>query len=697
MVDRQAGQGAALAEWIVRHNMLFLAGGVVIIVCLMVLPVSHYFLDTMIAVNIAASIGLLLLSVYIGSPLMLNTFPTLLLFTTLLRLSLNIASSRSILLHANAGHIIDTFGHLVVGGNVLVGLVVFVIISIVQFIVVAKGSERVAEVAARFTLDAMPGKQMSIDADLRAGMIDRDEARRRRSMLEQESQLHGAMDGAMKFVKGDAIAGLLIALVNLLAGLGVGAGMHGMSLGEAIDRYSVLTVGDGMVSQIPSLFVSIAAGVLTTRVSGEESTDLGGEIVRQVLGQPTALLVTGAMLFGFLLVPGFPAPQFLALGLTIGGVGWILFRQARRSRSGRNTPVAAMRGEVGVSAAPALVEERMPALAVPLLVRVSDEVSACLDAKRFGAALERVRKELQEGLGVPFPGVRLVHDPELEAGAYRVLVHEVTLTEARMPDGRRPLLLAPGAAMPADAHEDEALAPMARIAWVAEDATAPDQAEELEFDGLLARYIGWVIATRPHAFVGIQETQRLLQRAESELNDLVKEVLKVMPLQRVTDVLRRLLQERVPIRNLRAIGEAMVTWGAKEKDIVILTELVRVELGRWIAVRHAYRSGKIHAILIHPDTEMQFKNSIQQNAGGSFLALSQEERQRFCDAVKAIVDGEQSALQPSVLVTTLDLRRYLRKLIEPVLPDCAVLSYEEIGEHAGLAVRGTVDLLQGAG
>jgi type III secretion protein V len=320
-VGGDAGTGVrGIAAALNRHNDIALAVLVVAVISLMILPLSPIVLDTLIAANLAASVTLLMLSLYIPSALGLSTFPSLLLFTTLFRLSLNIASTKQILLNANAGHIIDTFGKLVVGGSVIVGGVVFMIIAIVQFIVIAKGSERVAEVGARFTLDAMPGKQMSIDADLRAGIIGAEEARSRRALIEQESQLHGAMDGAMKFVKGDAIASIIIALVNILAGIAIGALVNGMSAAEALERYAILTVGDGMVSQIPSLFVSIAAGVVITRVSTSEAgtTHLGGEIGRQVLAQPMALLITGGILMGFLLVPGFPKPQFAFLGLAIG-------------------------------------------------------------------------------------------------------------------------------------------------------------------------------------------------------------------------------------------------------------------------------------------------------------------------------------------------------------------------------------------
>jgi type III secretion protein V len=305
----QVLSGAVESRWVkvlAQRADLALAGLIVCVIGLLLVPLPTWLLDGLIALNLAASIALLMLSMYVPSALGLSTFPSLLLLTTLFRLSLNIASTKLILLNGAAGHIIDTFGRLVVGGNVVVGLVVFLIIAIVQFIVIAKGAERVAEVGARFSLDGMPGKQMSIDADLRAGLIDKEEAQRRRRDLEEESRLYGAMDGAMKFVKGDAIAGMLIAFVNIVAGMAIGIGMRGMSLGESVDAYSILSVGDGMVAQIPSLFVSIAAGIVITRVDGKirGRNHLGGQIAREVFGHPSALLMAGTIVAGFLLVPG---------------------------------------------------------------------------------------------------------------------------------------------------------------------------------------------------------------------------------------------------------------------------------------------------------------------------------------------------------------------------------------------------------
>jgi len=334
--DATVFQGAATQ--ISRFADLALAVLVIAIIGLMILPIPTFLLDTLLATNLCISIALLLVAMYIPSALHLSTFPSLLLFTTLFRLALNITTTRLILLKAHAGDIIYTFGHFVVAGNYVVGGVIFLIITIVQFLVITKGSERVSEVAARFTLDAMPGKQMSIDSDMRAGLIDIDEAKRRRQSLEKESQLFGAMDGAMKFVKGDAIAGLIITAINIIGGLIIGVLQKGMPLPKAVQTYSILTIGDGLVSQIPALLISITSGVVVTRVSsGEEEANLGRDIGQQLLSQPKALLIASGMLFGFALIPGFPAAQFLILGSIVGAIGYGLYLPQKKKKNRSRT------------------------------------------------------------------------------------------------------------------------------------------------------------------------------------------------------------------------------------------------------------------------------------------------------------------------------------------------------------------------
>src|SRR5438105_6742106 len=354
-----------------RYSDLVLVFGVVAIVAMMVLPLPAWLIDFLVAVNIATGLGLLLLGIYIASPLEFSVFPSVLLITTLFRLSLSIATTRMILLQGHAGHIIDTFGKVVAGGNLVVGLVVFLIITVVQFIVIAKGAERVAEVAARFPLDAMPGKQLSIDSDLRSGLIDKDEAKRRRRTLELESKLHGSFDGAMKFVKGDAIAGIVIIVINLLGGLAIGVMMQDLDIGSAMTKYSILTIGEGMVAQIPALLGAMAAGLIVTRTSDEDDKHLGDSIRKQIAAKPRVLVVSGAICVLIAFVPGFPSAVFMALALVLGGAGVLLTPSMReRMRQWQNPAIRGIVKRLDPPqqvAATALPVQRP---AVPLLLRV---------------------------------------------------------------------------------------------------------------------------------------------------------------------------------------------------------------------------------------------------------------------------------------------------------------------------------------
>jgi type III secretion protein V len=644
---------APTAPWLRRltaRSDIALALLVTAIVALIVLPIPPFVLDGLIALSITSGVGLLMLAMYVHSPLALSTFPSLLLFTTLFRLALSIGSTKQILLHAHAGDIIESFGRLVVGGNVVVGLVVFLVIAVVQFLVIAKGSERIAEVGARFTLDAMPGKQMSIDADLRAGLIDKEEARRRRQALGQESQMHGAMDGAMKFVKNDAIATILIALVNSVAGISIGVGMKGMTFADAIARYTILTVGDGMVAQIPSLFVSIAAGVLITRVAGREGgSNLGTQITEQLAAQPAALLATGALLIAFALVPGFPKLQFIGLALIVGGAGWLLLRESRRGVSIVHAQLASAQREGSVQRHP-LIDVGDSLIAHPLLLRLPLQMRDRIDPGLLDVALAARRHALQRELGVPFPGLRLRFDAELPPDHYVIDVQEVA---------------ADAAALPPQAHAD--------------------------LPGWLAMQVTTVIRRRADAFVGMQEVQSLLGRVEGQLPDLVAELHRTVPLQRMADVLRRLVQEGVSLRYLREILESLITWGAKEKDVVMLTEYVRVDLGRLLSHRHLDVQGRLHAWVLDADTEQTFRQCVQQGVGGSFLALPPEVARQVMASAQAVIQPQEG--ETAVLLASMDVRRYVKKFFAAEFPDLVVLSFQELAPEAQIVTRERIGAL----
>lgn len=641
-----------------RHSHLLMAALLTGVVALMILPVPPVALDMLIAFNIALSILLLMLAIYIPEALGMSTFPSLIVLTTVLRLSLNIASTKQILLHAHAGQIIETFGRLVMGNQVVVGLVVFAIIAIVQFIVISKGAERVAEVGARFTLDALPGKQMSIEADLRGGFIDKQEARRQRALLEQASHMHGSMDGAMKFVKGDAIAAIIIAIVNIVAGISIGALVLDMPVGAAVARYTLLSVGDGMVSQIPSLLTCVAAGILITRVAGQEGKprSLATQIGRQVAAQPMALIASSGILFGFLLVPGFPKLPFVVLGTVAGVLGWRALKGRRVQPSfdtaGRKTASAEAAphgGEVAVAQEPVIV--------VPLLLRVAVNVRDRLSPATLQEALEREKARLQHELGLPFPEMQVRFDAELPDDAYAIDVQEIPARQGSL--------------------------------GTAGDAQATPAETEL------ARQAASLVRLRPDAFVGMQEINGLLKRVQSQLPDLADEVMRAMPLQRVADVLRRLALEGVSLRYLREIYESLLTWASREKDNAMLCEYVRIDLGRFICHRLVDAERRLRVVTLDVAAEAQIRGAVQQGPNGAYVALPPETLRDFYASTQSAL-AHWPADQPAVLLATLETRRFVRRLLVQRWPQLHVLSYAELPQDLQIQPVARIGLPQSA-
>lgn len=648
------------------------------IVSLMILPLPPAIIDGLLAINITISVTLLMVTMYVGHIASLSAFPSVLLFTTLYRLSLNIASTKSILLHADAGNIIESFGELVVGGNLVVGLVVFVIISVVQFIVIAKGSERVAEVGARFTLDALPGKQMSIDADLRANILTPEEARRKRARLAVESQLHGGMDGAMKFVKGDAIAGLMITMINIVAGIAVGVAYHGMSAGEAANRFSVLSIGDAMVSQIPSLLISVAAGVMITRVDegqGDNGSSLGEDIKRQFTSSSRALYFAAVLLLGFAAVPGFPAALFLLLAGTLGFTGYRLQKKQAGPAKGAGKPVTALQRAGAKGDAPSILP-RPPQFTCPLGVRLAPDVSARLAADALDKAFDAQRNALQSEVGLPFPGIMMWTDATLPADTYEALIFDV-------PQGPATLAEALAAAQQVEQQ---------RAAGVdAKPAAASGEVASHTPEALIAGHTIKLLRRHAHLFLGIQEAQWILDQLNEDYPGLVTEVQKALPLQKMADVLRRLLEEEVPIRNIRSITESLITWGPKEKDMLMLTEYIRMELGRLIAYRATGGNTRdMPVVLVDVQVEQHIRQSIKQTPTGNFLALPPDEIARLVSKIAEIV-GE-APREHIALVASMDIRRYIKRMIESRLNWLPVYSYQELGSHVDLQPVGRLTL-----
>lgn len=644
-----------ILEVVSRHAHIALATGVVGVVALMILPIPAPLLDVLIAFNLASSVLLLMLALYIPGALGLSTFPSLILMTTVLRLALNIASTKQILLHAHAGHVIETFGRLVMGGSVAVGLVAFAIIAIVQFIVISKGAERVAEVGARFTLDALPGKQMSIEADLRAGIIDKHEARRQRLELQQESHMHGSMDGAMKFVKGDAIAAIIIALVNVIAGIAIGVGALGMPFADAVARYTLLSVGDGMVSQIPSLLTSVAAGIVITRTVSQKGQpqNLAAQIGRQVFAQPVAIFVCGAVLLVMALIPGFPSITFILLGLVVVGLGWLARSQLRDDGAPRFDTLAALPGAVGGGAeSHAALAAQPDLIAVPLLLRIAEGRRTALSPIRLQQCMERERSHLQQELGLPFPLFQVRFDPSLPEDDYAIDVQELP-------------------------------AQRGSLATLAEGA---------EPEAELAQAVATVIRMRTDAFVGTQEVQSLLKRMQEQLPELSEEVARAMPAQRIADVLRRLALEGVSLRYLREVYESLLVWVAREKDVAMLTEYVRIDLGRFICHRLLDAERRLHALTLDPALETQLRDAVQQSPSGAFLALPPETLMQLLSAAQRSIGGLDPQ-RAAVLLATLETRRFLRRILAPRFPQLHVLSLQELPPDVHVHSVGRLALL----
>ena len=700
-VTRLLGGERALAT-ISGSSDLILAMLIIAIIMMLIFPVSPHVIDVLIAINLAVSIILLFVALYIQKAVHLSMFPSLLLITTLYRLGVNISSTRQILLHAYAGEIINSFGHFVVGGNYVVGGIVFLIITIVQFIVVTKGAERVAEVAARFTLDAMPGKQMSIDADLRAGTIDQQQARELRLGLQKESQLYGAMDGAMKFVKGDAIASIVIAVINIIGGLIIGVVMHGMTIGQSARVYSLLSIGDGLVSQIPALMIAITAGIVTTRVSSErKDAHLGKEISEQLLRQPKALMIAGGVLLLMAAIPGFPAWAFLILSPLVGLIGFVFWHSAKKVSAKAAAGISSVDTDVPGHAVSGGTAEDY-ALTLTVVLEVGSALSLLIRKDKQGITfidqmIPKMRHALYQDLGVRFPGVHVRTDsPSLETNEYAIHLNEVPIlrgkiilkhlltneTEETLRRYNIPFIISQGTlGMPSlwvDEKYQEILGRAGIRYWT----------------GLEVMILHLSKFYRQYAsdFIGIQEVRAILEFIEKSFPDLIKEVTRLVPLQKLTEILRRLVQEQVSIKDLRTILEALSEWGQSEKDTVLLTEYVRSSLKRYISYKYSQGQSVLSVYLLDSEIEDMVRAAIKQTSAGSYLALDPDSVQLILHSMRNIVAPTPPGGQPPVLLTAIDVRRFVRKLIEGEFPEMSVVSYQEIIPEIRIQPLGRVQL-----
>lgn len=682
---------------------------IVLILTMIIIPVSPHVIDYLIAINLTASISLLVVAVYISNAVQLSIFPSMLLITTLYRLGLNIASTRQILLHANAGEIIFQFGNYVVGGNFIVGGVIFLIITLVQFIVIVKGAERVAEVAARFTLDAMPGKQMSIDADLRAGTIDSNQAREKRLAIQKESQLYGAMDGAMKFVKGDAIASLVITIINIVGGLIIGVTIHGMDTYTAATTYSLLSIGDGLVSQIPALLISVTAGIVTTRVSSEKTdTNLGSEISGQFMRQPKALMISAGVIMLLALVPGLPTPPFLLLSMILGLVGYALWttedQRDSKNMSGSGGTIESPSVDTPVKGHKVISGGGVDsyALTLPVVLEVGKMLSTEIQKAPKGGSfidqmIPKMRQALYSDLGVRFPGVHVRTDsPILEKDEYSIHLNEVPIVRGKVVEGH--LLTNETEVnlrrynMPFTSYKNALGLPSL---WVPEkyrellDKAGIKYWNTLE---VMILHLSYFFRNYANEFVGIQEVKSMLEFVEKSFPDLVKEVTRLIPLQKLTDIFRRLIQEQVSIKDLRTILEALSEWAQTEKDTVLLTEYVRSSLKRYISYKYSQGQSVLSVYILDPEIEDMVRGAIKQTSAGSYLALDPDSVQLILQSVRNTVAPPPPGGQPPVVLTAIDVRRFVRKLIEMEFTDIAIVSYQEIVPEIRIQPLGRIQI-----
>ncbi|MEJ2044100.1 MAG: type III secretion system export apparatus subunit SctV [Reinekea sp.] len=673
--------GEALLGRISQRNDVVLALFLVGIIFMMILPMPTPLVDLMIAINMGLSVILLMLALYIKSPLDFSVFPSMLLITTMFRLALSITTTRLILLQADAGQIVYTFGNFVVGGNLVVGAVIFLILTIVQFLVITKGSERVAEVSARFSLDSMPGKQMSIDGDMRAGVIDVEQARVRRGKVEKESQLYGSMDGAMKFVKGDAIAGLIITVVNILGGMLVGVSQNGMSAGEAAGLYSILTIGDGLVAQIPALFVSITAGFIVTRVSTDESENLGKDIGGQFGNQPKALFIGGALLIGFAIIPGFPTLTFLVLAILVSGVGFIMYRRANAvTEDEDDMPALAAAGQSAKAAKKDDKDEF--SITAPLVLDIAATCQQRLKPSELNAELYRVRRALYMDLGVPFPGIHLRFNESLNDNEYIVLIHEVPVAQGEIQENKVVVLHdSDQLDILGINYESIALAFSSDVFRVDDSQVESLEAANIEYldsHKLLIYHLSFVLKRYAGEFIGMQECKYLLDQMEGKYSDLVQEVQRAIPVHRIADILKRLVSEEVSIRNLRGILESLVEWGQKERDTILLAEYVRMGLNRYISYKYCNGQNVLPAYILDQDLEEVIRSGIRQTSSGSYLALESDTTSSILEEISREVGDLNQIPHKPVLLVSMDIRRYVRKMIERDYFELPVLSYQEL-------------------
>ncbi|APP80856.1 flagellar biosynthesis protein FlhA [Xanthomonas hortorum] len=664
---------------------------------MLMVPLAAPVLDALFTFNIAISLMVLLAVIYVQRPLEFTIFPIVLLMTTMLRLALNVASSRVILIngqdgHAAAGKVIEAFGQFVIGGNYAVGIVVFAILTIINFVVITKGAGRVSEVTARFILDAMPGKQMAIDADLNAGLLTREEAKARREEVREEADFYGAMDGANKFIRGDAIAAIMILFINLIGGMAVGMFQHGMSFVDAASTYTLLSIGDGLVAQLPALLVSSSVALLVTRAS--RAQDMRGAMISQVFGQHRALAVAAAILGLVGLVPGMPNVAFLTLGLILGVIAWKMYKRSLvipPTGDPATDPKAAAAATAAQASSELSWDELRPI--DPLGLEVGYRLIPLVDKNQGGELMARikgVRRKLTQDIGFLVPPVHIRDNLELSANAYRLLVHGVPVATAEIyPD--RELALDPGGALgqldgipgkdPAFGLDATWIQPHQRAYAESMGYTVVDPAT------VVATHLSHLIREHAPELLGHEEVQQLLATLAKTAPKMVEDLTpKALPLSVVVRVLQNLLIERIPVRQLRKIVEALVEHAPHSQDPTTLTAAVRTSLGRFIVQEIAGMSAELPVYTLAP----QLERVLQESTHGNGVALEPGLAERLHQSLADCVGKQEARNEPAVVLVPGQVRAALARLVRHSVPTLSVLAYSEVPEDKRLKLVGTI-------
>ena len=674
---------------------MIVAAVLVGIIALIILPLPAFFLDMLFTVSIAFCLVILLVAMYLKEPLEIAAFPSILLVITLYRLALNISASRLLLLNAYAGQVVNAFGTVVVGGNYIVGVIVFAIITIVQFVVITKGSERVAEVAARFTLDAMPGKQMSIDADLNAGLIDANEARARRRKIEQEATFFGSMDGANKFVRGDSIASIIIVLVNILGGILIGWLQRGMGIMEALTTYALLTVGAGLVAQLTALLVSVATGLIITKSASEMS--LGTDISTQVFQQPRAFAFVSLILGAFALVPGLPTLPFLMLSGMSGALALVLIQAKSRQEEAKF-----VKEEVSGKEVLKKPESILGTLGLdPLSLKTGRNLIPLIDPSQKGPLLERItliRYQIGQELGFVIPGVRVMDDLSLPPNQYTIEIRgtKVSTGDAYLGHHRVNLRLADVKQKKLTGTESRDPISGDYVTWVPDEHLAELQKLQITISDpvdAMANHFSEIIKRYADEIMTRQNVQSLIELVKNTNAAIVRELIPdMLSLGQVHKVLQLLVRERVSIRDLSTILERLADYAHLSRDINVLTEYVRQSLARQICESYSDKEGTITVVTIDPSLEETLIGSIHQSEYGSFLAVDPNIGERILLQIQRHISNFKRMKILPVILCSPRLRPHFKRFIERSFPDVAVLSYNEIVPQVKVQSIGMISL-----